>query len=244
MKIGYKGFDKDLKCRDASKPEKDNPKLCSADGFHYCNKLVDVFNHYGLNDKNRFCEIEILGKFTDDSDKSITTSLRVIREISKAEILELQADESMKLDEVRKLQTRYPLLHVGGSIGLFLHGVRLKRWNDGSVDIDVVAPYFQLFESFDDTDIEYLDCKKSGNDFDEAFVMNSVKVDCRIDPHQRYEIIEYKGFKYKVSKFETIMAAKMKYAVNGQDKHKQDIREMCGVKDKVKTYSLDENLSF
>lgn len=238
----YKGFDRNLKCKDqqfvvgetVSKPDKDNPRLCSTDGFHYCDKLENVYEHYSRSGGNRFCEIEVLGKFTEDGTKGITTSLKVLREIPRSEILKKQIEENMKLEDVKKLQTQYPLIHVGGSIGLYLHGVRLERWEDCAVDIDIIAPYFVLFDSFGDENVEYMDCKKSGNDFDEVFIFNSTKVDCRIDPKQRYEIIEYNGFKYKVSKFETILAAKVKYAANGQDKHKEDIREMCGVgKNKV-----------
>ena len=100
----------------------------------------------------------------------------------------------------------------------------------------MVAPYFilpEFDEEINDDDelgVEYKDAKKSGNDFDETFVIygdfGSVKIDYRIDPHQRYEIIEYKGFKYKVSPLMTIMDAKMKYAMNGQRKHAEDIKEM------------------
>jgi hypothetical protein len=243
MKIGYKGFDKNLKCKGyqfkigeiASKPEVDKPRPCTKDGFHYCNKLEDVFAYYSLNGSNRFCEIEVLGNFTDQGDKSITTSLRIIRELPIREIIDKKCEDSMPLATVKSLQQRYPLTHIGGSVGLFLHGVRLRRWaTNGIADIDIVTPYFILFESFEDEkdeyEVGYIDGKKSGNDFDETFLINSLKVDCRIDPKQRYVIIEHEGFKYKVSTFETIMAAKMKYAVAGVQKHKDDIREMCGIK--------------
>lgn len=236
----FKGFDKNLKCKDqqfvigevVSKAFKENPRLCSNEGFHYCSKLEDVYQFYSRGSGHRFCEIEVLGGFTEDDQKGITTSLKVVREITM-EIYEKQMEENMMLDEVKKLQVQYPLIHVGGSIGLYLHGVRLRRWVSGPADIDIVAPYFVLFQSFknggDEEEIEYIDGKKSANDFDETFIFNSTKVDCRIDPKQRYEVIEYKGFKYKVSKFETIMEAKMRYAVKGNDKHRDDIREMCGV---------------
>jgi hypothetical protein len=245
MKIGYKGFDKDLKCKYngneqqfaigevTSKPDVPNPKVCTNQGFHYCNNLKDVFSYVNNRDRNRFCEVEILGSFTDGSgynkDKSITTSLKPIREISQKEIITRLAEGNLNLGLVKQLQEKYPTLHVGGSIGLFLHGVRLRRWQDTPADIDFVAPYFFLPENFEGVEIEYFDCKKSGNDFDETFIANGIKVDYRIDPKQRYELIEYRGFKYKVSLFQTILTAKMKYANLGQDKHKDDISEMCGV---------------
>ena len=42
-----------------------NPRLCSNDGYHYCNTLNGVFNHYTNNDINRFFKIEVLGNFVD-----------------------------------------------------------------------------------------------------------------------------------------------------------------------------------
>ena len=270
MKIGYKGLTADMKAIQGgyssnkeiyeigkiySKENIENPRLCSNEGYHYCNDLEDVFNHYKRDGKNRFFKIEVLCNFTDDREyesKSITTSFKLLEELSedffeewdshadeRKEVRELRKiEKNLKLDAVKIIQTKYPTFHVGGSIGLFLHGIRLKRLiNNKSSDIDMIAPYFILPEfnsdeddEDDEVDSEYKDAKKSGNDFDETFVLygdfGSVKIDYRIDPHQRYEIIEYKGFKYKVSPLMTIMDAKMKYAMNGQRKHAQDIKEM------------------
>lgn len=268
MKIGYKGLTADMKAtlgtfnptvyeigQTYTKENIKNPRLCSKEGFHYCNDLEDVFEHYKRDGKNRFFKIEVLGNFTDDDDyakKSITTSFRFIEELdenffkewdSKADERKTIRDErkmeiNLKLDAVKAIQTKYPTFHVGGSIGLFLHGIRLKRWlNSKSSDIDMVAPYFILPEFDDNTEdddneysCEYKDAKASGNDFDETFVFygdfGTVKVDYKIDPVQRYVIIEYKGFKYKVSPLLTIIDAKMKYAMNGQTKHADDIKEM------------------
>lgn len=245
MKIAYKGFDKDLKCRGeqftvgeiySKNLEVKNPKTCSSDGYHYCNKLEDVFNHYADNNSNRFCEIQILGAYTDEKDKSVTTSFRILREISRYELNQMQLETQtakiesrLHLDTVKEIQERYPMFHVGGSVGLFLHGVRLKRWlGKNSSDLDMVSPYFVLVENPEGEDgvVEHLDGKASANDFDETFIYDGVKVDYKIDPKQRYEIIEYKGFKYKVSPLLTIFEAKMRYALNGQTKHKKDVMEI------------------
>lgn len=265
MKIGYKGLTSDMVsvkrgCYGKkevfelgitySKENVEKPKLCSYDGYHYCNDLEDVFSHYKRDGKNRFFKIEILGNFTDDSDyenKSITTSFRLLEELSEDFFKEwdAKADErkelrnlrrienNLKLEAVKAIQTKYPMFQVGGSIGLFLHGIRLNRWvQNQSSDIDLVTPYFVLpeFDEEDDINVEYEEAKKSGNDFDETFIFyskfGSVKVDYKIDPHQRYVIIEYKGFKYKVASLMSIMDAKMKYAMGGQNKHADDIKEM------------------
>lgn len=281
MKIGYKGLTAEMKATLGSynpisyeigqvytKENVENPRLCTRDGYHYCNDLEDVFNHYKRDGKNRFFKIEVLGNFTDDTDcystKSITTSFRLLEELdeeffkewdSKAEERKIIKNEkimetNLKLDAVKAIQTKYRTFHVGGSVGLFLHGVRLDRWlKSKSSDIDMVAPYFILpeFEQEDkkndddyddDYSCEYIDAKASGNDFDETFLFEgnfgSVKVDYKIDPLQRYVIIEYKGFKYKVSPLLTIIDAKMKYAMNGQKKHADDLKEMILPKKKIK----------
>src|ERR1700761_4811977 len=161
-KIGYKGFDKDLKCRDflfcvgevASKPEKKSLRLCSADGFHYCNQLEDVFEHYPNHNGHRFCEVEILGAFEDGGDKSITNSLKVIKEIPASEIDEIveklkvtKLGRQLGIDIIKKIQTAHPLVQVTGSTGLFLHGIRLKRWESGQTgDLDLVTPFYHQLE--------------------------------------------------------------------------------------------------
>lgn len=238
-KIGYKGFDKDLKCRNhqftlgeiAEKPEKESIKICSEDGFHYCNKLSDVFDHYSNTKGNRFCEVEILGNFKDDGDKSITTKLRVIRELSSDEIEHSAYEETINLPTIRKIQQLNPTYHVGGSAGLYLHGIRLDRIRNGwNCDVDLIAPYYTI-PTGDATDkIKPDKGKRSANDFDESIIFNDVHCDIRIDPKQRYEIIVHNGFSYKVSLLEVIMAAKFKYALNGQEKHLKDVYEICGKK--------------
>lgn len=53
---GYKGFDKDLKCRDfqyeiGKTYETDEAKLCEK-GFHFCEAPFDVLNYYAIVDDN------------------------------------------------------------------------------------------------------------------------------------------------------------------------------------------------
>jgi len=253
MKKAFKGFDKDLKCRGFqfvigetyTSEFTGKPKLCTNHGFHYCNTLNQVYDHYPLVNSNRFCEVEILGEFTEDSYKGITTSLKIIREIPVENLLSEKMDVKMGLDKVRELQTKFPLIQVCGSVGLYLHGIKLDRWgNDYLSDLDIVVPHYMPFDS--DESVYDSNAKPSGSDFDETFLYNGVKVDCRIDNKQRYDIIEYKGFKYNVSKFEAIMEAKTRYAARGNNKHKDDIREMCKVREKSQSQSIvyDASLPF
>jgi hypothetical protein len=44
-----------------------------------------------------------------------------------------------KLQILREFQTKYPDSHVGGSIGLYLHGIDLKR-DISRTDLDITTP--------------------------------------------------------------------------------------------------------
>lgn len=253
--IGYKGLSENMTAHSGKSPHetfevgkiyykenKENPNLCTEDGYHFCKTLEQVFKHYPNNGKNRFFKIEVLGNCTHSEDKSITTAFRLCEEVPPEELKEVTLkkeaegmDEDFKLDIVRFLQTKYPHIHVGGSTGLFLHGLWLKRWNSGPGDLDLVTPFYTFFEGDiekEEKDQEYKienkDGKASGNDFDQTFMVGGTKVDVRIDPKQSYDIIQLDGFRYKVSKVETILEAKLRYAMNGQAKHRDDIFELVG----------------
>ena len=84
----YKGFDKDLKCRDfqyeiGKTYEESNTKLCEK-GFHACEYPLDVFGYYAPGDMSRYCEVDL----DDVSDKKNNEdSKRCGRKIAvKAEI--------------------------------------------------------------------------------------------------------------------------------------------------------------
>ena len=69
---GYKGTDKDMKCRDYqyemgklhAMPE-DEPIVDCASGFHLCLKLKDVFNYYEIGSGRRFFEVQALVRKKD-----------------------------------------------------------------------------------------------------------------------------------------------------------------------------------
>ena len=84
----YKGFDKDLKCRDfqyeiGKTYEEPTTELCEK-GFHACESPLDVFGYYAPGDMSRYCEVDL----DDVSDKkSNEDSKRCGRKIAvKAEI--------------------------------------------------------------------------------------------------------------------------------------------------------------
>ena len=84
----YKGFDKDLKCRDfqyeiGKTYEEPTADLCEK-GFHACEYPLDVFGYYAPGDMSRYCEVDL----EDVSDKkSNEDSWRCGKKIAvKAEI--------------------------------------------------------------------------------------------------------------------------------------------------------------
>ena len=91
---GFKGFDKELKCRgfqyEIGKIYQTDKSINLCDwGFHFCRNLFDVNKFYDFsNEDNKFCEIEAIGKIIDGNDKSVTNKIKIVREISKDELME------------------------------------------------------------------------------------------------------------------------------------------------------------
>ena len=84
---GFKGFDKDLKCRGfqyeiGKDYEQEGIVKCCERGFHFCENPFDVFGYYSPSD-SRYCEVEGYGnadKANDDS-KVATSNIHISAEI-------------------------------------------------------------------------------------------------------------------------------------------------------------------
>jgi hypothetical protein len=125
------------------------------------------------------------------------------------------------LNQIEVLQAKYPQLIVGGSVALFLHGIRLKRWDNVKSDLDIITPYYTLIEgSVSETN------KPSGCDFDYSINLNGTKIDCLIEPKAKYEIVKFNDVNYKVVPLLTIIEAKLRYALKGNQKHIDDLNKM------------------
>ena len=92
--IAYKGFDKDLKCRDfqyeAGKVyEMDGDIECCECGFHACENPLDVFGYYAPAD-SRYCKVEQGGTLSKDADgsKVASSKIRIQCEIGLKGIIE------------------------------------------------------------------------------------------------------------------------------------------------------------
>ena len=86
MKKLYKGFDKDLKCRDfqyeIGKEYTHAGKVkCCESGFHACENPMDVLEYYPPNKTTRFCEVEGDGQEDKDGNKSCFERIKIVAEI-------------------------------------------------------------------------------------------------------------------------------------------------------------------
>ena len=91
---GYKVFNSDWTCRGfqykvgETYETGEQIKLCDR-GFHFCEKANDCFNYYSFDSSNKVAEIEALGEIINDGGKSVTNKIKIVREISWHEVLEL-----------------------------------------------------------------------------------------------------------------------------------------------------------
>ena len=101
---GYKGTDKDMKCRgyqfelgkQFDMPEGEEIILCHS-GFHLCQELNNVFPFYPIGDGNRYFKVRALvrrynknGTYTYEhrDDKMTSKSITFVRELTADEIFE------------------------------------------------------------------------------------------------------------------------------------------------------------
>ena len=91
---GYKIFNEDWTCRhykfEVGKEyiQQGDLEMCQ-NGFHFCGKLVDCFNYYSFNSKNKVAEIEAIGEIIEGEYKFCTNKIRILKEISWYEMLDL-----------------------------------------------------------------------------------------------------------------------------------------------------------
>lgn len=96
----YKGFDKDLKCRDfqyeiGKEYEEKEAKVCEK-GFHACTNPLNVLQYYPPCYENRYCEVEQDGEFSENGDDSkvASTKIKISNEISLEELIQAAMDKS------------------------------------------------------------------------------------------------------------------------------------------------------
>lgn len=99
----YKGFDKDLKCRDfqyeiGKTYEEPTAELCEK-GFHACEYPLDVFGYYAPGDMSRYCEVDlddVSDKKSNEDSKRCGKKIAVKAEIGIAGLVKAAVDFVME----------------------------------------------------------------------------------------------------------------------------------------------------
>ena len=105
---GYKAFNitqNGKQCRDYNFGQKKiheiegKLEVCE-NGFHFCEKLEDVFDYYKFDKKTVVIhEIEVLGEVLKEDNKSVTNKLKIGRKLSNKELFN---NEELQLKVVKK----------------------------------------------------------------------------------------------------------------------------------------------
>lgn len=99
----YKGFDKDLKCRDfqyeiGKTYEEPTAELCEK-GFHACKYPLDVFGYYAPGDMSRYCEVDlddVSDKKSNEDSKRCGKKIAVKAEIGIAGLVKAAVEYTME----------------------------------------------------------------------------------------------------------------------------------------------------
>lgn len=187
-----------------------------------------AFDIYGNNLRRGYCEVH--PNVHEEYPCSLCMSESRRKDLSKSVTLQhitnistLPKLMTLKLETLKEFQDKYPLSHVGGSIGLMLLGVKLPRILNKS-DIDITVD-----ESFDEAEsLKQYDKRSDTTDFDlniEKKHENGyyTKIDVRINPEPSFCQVYFNGVKYNVSLLNNILFWKRKYAAKGVQKHIDDL---------------------
>ena len=119
--IAYKGFDKNLKCRDfqyevGKEYEMDGDiKYCER-GFHACESPLEVFDHYDMLN-SRFAEVEQSGEIDkeENSTKVCSSRIKVKAELKLADIINLGVEWIKDVTSPSKLKKETDLNDNGNN---------------------------------------------------------------------------------------------------------------------------------
>ena len=119
--IAYKGFDKNLKCRDfqyevGKEYKMDGDIKCCERGFHACESPLEVFDHYDMLN-SRFAEVEQSGEIDkeENSTKVCSSRIKVKAELKLADIINLGVEWIKDVTSPSKLKKETDLNDNGNN---------------------------------------------------------------------------------------------------------------------------------
>ena len=162
----YKGFDKNLKCRDfqyeiGKEYEMDGEiRVCNR-GFHACESPFEVFDHYSMIG-SRFCEVEQDGNISkeDRGTKICSSKIKIKAELKLADMINLGVEWLKEITSPEKIKTSIKDNSSGNYAQIGSSGDGAKIGSSGN--------YAQIGSSGDDAKIgssgNYAQIGSSGND--------------------------------------------------------------------------------
>ena len=109
--IAYKGFDKDLKCRDfqyevGKEYQMDGEIKCCKRGFHACESPFEVWDHYDMIN-SRFAEVEQSGTIDREknSTKICSSHIKIKAELKLVDIINLGVEWFKDITSPSKIKT-------------------------------------------------------------------------------------------------------------------------------------------
>ena len=119
--IAYKGFDKNLKCRDfqyevGKEYEMDGDIKCCERGFHACESPLEVFDHYDMLN-SRFAKVEQSGGIDteENTTKVCSSKIKVKAELKLADIINLGVEWIKDVTSPSKLKKETDLNDNGNN---------------------------------------------------------------------------------------------------------------------------------
>ena len=119
--IAYKGFDKNLKCRDfqyevGKEYEMDGDIKCCKRGFHACESPLEVFDHYDMLN-SRFAEVEQSGEIDkeENTTKVCSSKIKVKAELKLADMINLGVEWIKEVTSPAKLKKETDLNDNGNN---------------------------------------------------------------------------------------------------------------------------------
>lgn len=136
----YKGFDKNLRCRDFQYKiggiyKMDGKiKVCNR-GFHACESPFDVFDHYTMID-SRFCVVEQDGNISkeDRGTKICSSKIKIKAELKLADMINLGVEWLKEITSPEKIKTSIKdnSSGVNAQIGSSGYGAQIGSSGDGA----------------------------------------------------------------------------------------------------------------